>query len=71
MVLCCYSVSTGCVTAFLEAVFGGRDEPSEEGEEQQRHVSILSVESLSAAVDLKGEVMETLLTYLEVSFFDF
>ena len=62
------AVSAASVLQFLETVFAPGDESegnaSEEGECSRYEV--LGADEMACALDMKAEVMETLLTYLEV-----
>ena len=67
------SVAASSVCAFLEEAFQAAEESApaaEHGAEpagQSYGVAVLAAQQLSRSMDLKMEVMETLLSYLEVS----
>ena len=67
------SVAASSVRAFLEEAFQAAEEaapaaePGAEPEGQSYGVAVLAAQQLSRSMDLKMEVMETLLSYLEVS----
>lgn len=65
------AVSADSVHGFLEAAFGsdGLGPCAErcQGDGRAAHYAVLGVDELSRSLDMKPEVMETLLTYLEVS----
>ena len=66
-------VAAGSVRAFLEEAFQAAEEsapaagPEVEPAGQSYGVAVLAAQQLSRSLDLKMEVMETLLSYLEVS----
>lgn len=61
------AVSAASVLQFLEAVFP-EDDDSEDGAPKEGHrcYAVLGADEMACSLDMKAEVMETLLTYLEV-----
>jgi hypothetical protein len=60
------AVSADAVLAFLEAVFEAPGAGAGCAEDGGGWYAVLALDELSRAMDMKPEVMETLLTYLEV-----
>ena len=64
------SVAAGSVLAFLEEAFQAAVDSAPPAEDSRVHeslgVAVLAAQELSQRMDLKAEVMETLLSYLEV-----
>lgn len=64
------SVAASSVHAFLEEAFQAAEDAAPLAEDSEAHESlsmaVLAVQELSQRMDFKAEVMETLLSYLEV-----